>query len=420
MTTRSPTAKGIEVPDLVAVKADQAISTLRDLGLMPVTWSAAVDDVKDAGYVLGLEPPAGTTVRAKTLITLSVATHPDFQGHDVDLDLQPDRPMQPPLAWPLSAPTGFASPDSKTASEPLTVAFPGTAAADSVPAPASPSSRAAFGDFPHDDAGASVDALTAGAAADLYLDDVSAPVPTPDQLAADAEWDRLRATEAARHAAQRPSTATAIAETAPEPTVLSGEPDAPLERERASEDQARRDARRRSARRYRRLTGKQKALIGAVLALTLLLIVAAVSGHKPAAHQAAHTVARRGARPARKPTTPAVLPQTPTSVPPRRVVRVRTRTRVVTVTVTTPSPHPRPSHSSSHTTAATGASSYTPPVSTHTGETPAVTPSVTDNHTAPTSSPQPSAPASAHPTSGGTGGGSTLQSPDGATAPPQP
>ena len=110
MTTRSPTARAIEVPDLVGDKADQAIQTLRELGLMPVTWSAAVDDVKEAGFVLGLEPPAGTTVRAKTLITLSVATHPDFQGHDVDLDLPPDTPMQPPLAWPLSAPTGFAQP----------------------------------------------------------------------------------------------------------------------------------------------------------------------------------------------------------------------------------------------------------------------------------------------------------------------
>ena len=94
--------------------------------------------------------------------------------------------------------------------------------------------------------------------------------------------------------------------------MLAGEPDA-LERERAPEDQARRDARRRSARRYRRLTGKQKALIGVVLALTLLLVAAAVSGHKPRAHQAAHAVARRGTRPARKPTTPAVLPQTPTT-----------------------------------------------------------------------------------------------------------
>ena len=141
MTTRSPTAKGIEVPDLVGDKADQAIQTLRELGLMPVTWSAAVADVKEAGFVLGLEPPAGTTVRAKTLITLSVATHPDFQGHDVDLDLPPDRPMQPPLAWPLSAPTGFAQPHPDAAPPTVTVAFPSAAAPAALSAPASPTPR---------------------------------------------------------------------------------------------------------------------------------------------------------------------------------------------------------------------------------------------------------------------------------------
>ncbi len=415
MTTRSPTARAIEVPDLVGDKADQAIATLRELGLMPVTWSAAVNDVKEAGFVLGLEPPAGSTVRAKTLITLSVATHPDFQGHaDGDLDLLPDTPMQPPLAWPLSGATGFANPDPEADSRARTVTFPTADAPDTVSVPASPTPDAAFTEIPQD-ADASVEALTPGAAAGLYVDDVSAPVPSPDQLAADAEWDRLRAAEAARH----PSTATAIQQAAPAPTVLADEPD-DLHRERASEDQARRDARRRSARRYRRLTGRQKALIGVVLAPTLLLVAAAVSGHKPATHQTAHALARRGTRSARGPSTPAVLPQTPTSVPPRRVERVRTRTRVVTVTVTTPSPHPRPSHSSSHTPAASGPTPYTPPVSTHTSVTPAVAPSVTENRTAPASSPQPSAPASAHPTSSGTGGRSTLQSPDGATAPPQP
>ena len=419
MTTRSPTAKGIEVPDLVAFKADEAIQTLRELGLMPVTWSAAVADVKEAGYVLGLEPPAGTTVRAKTLITLSVATHPDFQGHDVVLDLPSDRPMQPPLAWPLSAPTGFASPDPATSSHALTVTFPRAAATDALSVPASPSASTAFVEIPHDDAGASVEALTPEAPADFYLDDVSAPVPTPDELAADAEWDRLRAAEAARHAAQQPGTATAIAPAAPEPAPLAAESD-DLERDRKLEDQARRDARRRSARRYRRLTGKQKALIAGVLALTLLLVAAALSGHKPPAHWAAHSVTRRGTRPARKPGTSAVLPQTPARVPPRRAVRVRTRTRVVTVTVTTPSPHPRPTHSSSRTAAPSSSSSYTPPVSTHTSETPAVKPAVTSYRPAPTSSPQPSVPESAHPSSGGTGGGSTLRSPDGATAPPQP
>ena len=418
MTTRSPTARAIEVPDLVGDKADQAIQALRELGLMPVTWSAAVADVKEAGFVLGLEPPAGTTVRAKTLITLSVATHPDFQGHDVDLDLQPDRPMQPPLAWPLSAPTGFASPDREADSHALAVTFPSAAAPDGLSPPASPTPAAAFREIPQD-ADESVGALAPGAAmAGLYLDDVSAPVPTPDEVAAEDEWDRLRAAEAARHASQQASTVAATLPAAPQPTMLADGPD-DLERERATEDQARRDARRRSARRYRRLTGKQKALIGGVLALTLLLVAAALSGHKPPAHQPGRALARRGT-PARKPSTPSVLPQTPATVPPRHVVRVHTRTRVVTVTVTTPAPRPRQSHSSSHITAASGSSSYTPPVSTHTSETPVVTPSVTENRTAPASSPQASAPVSAHPTSGGTGGGSTLQSPDGATAPPQP
>ena len=231
MTTRSPTARAIEVPDLVGDKADQAIQTLRELGLMPVTWSAAVADVKEAGFVLGLEPPAGTTVRAKTLITLSVATHPDFQGHDVDLDLQPDRPMQPPLAWPLSAPTGFAQPHPDADSPAAHCRVPerrraGRPVGARVPDPRRPPSR----EIPQRDADASVEALTPGAAADLYLDDVSAPVPTPDELAADDEWDRLRAAEAARHAAQQPSTATATPQAAPEPTVLAAEPD-DLERE---------------------------------------------------------------------------------------------------------------------------------------------------------------------------------------------
>jgi len=418
MTTRSPTAKGIEVPDLVGDKADQAIQTLRELGLMPVTWSAAVADVKEAGFVLGLEPPAGTTVRAKTLITLSVATHPDFQGHDVDLDLPPDRPMQPPLAWPLSAPTGFAQPHHDTAPPTVTVAFPSAAAPAALSAPASPPLAPAFGEIPQQDADASAEALTPGTAADVYLEDVSAPVPIPDELAADDEWDRLCAAEAARHAAQHPSADPATPQAAPESTPLAADPD-DFEPEAASEDQARRDARRRSARRYPRLTGKQKALTGGVLALTLLLVAAALSGHKPA-HQAAHAGGRPRTPSARKPSPRAVLPHTTATTPPRPVVRVRTRTRVVTVTVSTPSPHPRPSHSSSHTTAASGSSSYTSPVSTHTSEAPAVTPSVTDSHTAPASSPQPSVPESAHPTSGGTGGGSTLQSPDGATAPPQP
>lgn len=414
MTTRSPTARAIEVPDLVGAKADEAIQALRELGLMPVTWSAAVDDVEDAGFVLGLEPPAGSTVRAKTLITLSVATHPDFQGHaDVGLDLQPETPMQPPLAWPLSGPTGFARPHPEAGSQPLTVAFPPAATPGASPPPLpSPTGDAPFQAFPRDYAGSHPEQLTP-AAADLYLHDVSAPVPTPDQLEADAEWDRLRAAEAARHAAQQPRSGGAAPVPAPpDPTVRAAEVDE-VEPERKLEDQARRDARRRSSRRYRRLTGKQKALVGGVLALTLLLVGAAVSGHKPSAQRAAHapSSASRRPRPAPKPGAPAVLPQTPAVAP------ARTHTRVVTVTVTTPSPHPRPAKTSSRRTAATASRPNTAAASAP----PAVAPAVSGNAIAPTSSFKPaSAPVSAHPITAGTGGGSTLQSPDGKTAPPQP
>jgi hypothetical protein len=414
MTTRSPTARAIEVPDLVGSKADEAIQSLRELGLMPVTWSAAVDDVEDAGFVLGLEPPAGSTVRAKTLITLSVATHPDFQGHtDAGLDLQPDTPMQPPLAWPLSGPTGLARPHLEAGSQPPTVAFPPAATPGASPSPlASPTGDAPFQAFPGDYAGSHAEPLASAAPADLYLHDVSAPVPTPDQLEADAEWDRLRAAEAARHAAQQPTSGAAAPVPAPpDATVRAAELDE-LEPARTLEDQARRDARRRSARRYRRLTGKQKALVGGVLALTLLLVGAAVSGHKPRAPRPAHAPAsaRRATRPTPKPGASAVLPQTPKAAP------VRTRTRVVTVTLATPSPHPRATNHSARSTAASASRSST----TAASAPPAVAPAVSGNATAPASSFKPaSAPVSAHPITAGTGG-STVQSPDGKTAPPQP
>ena len=101
MTTRTPTGRAIEVPDLVGVKADQAIQKLRELGLMAITWAAEVEDINEAGFVLGLDPPAGSPVRPKTFITMSVAAHPDVQGHaDDSLAGQADRLVEPPLTGP--------------------------------------------------------------------------------------------------------------------------------------------------------------------------------------------------------------------------------------------------------------------------------------------------------------------------------
>lgn len=81
MTTRTPTRRAIDVPDLVGVRAEQAIQILRELGLMSITWAAAIEDASAAGYVLGLDPPAGSIVRLKACIAVSVAVHPDRQGH---------------------------------------------------------------------------------------------------------------------------------------------------------------------------------------------------------------------------------------------------------------------------------------------------------------------------------------------------
>jgi len=101
MTTRTPTGRAIEVPDLVGLNADQAIHKLRELGLLPCTWSAGVQDVNDAGVVLGLDPPAGSRVRPRALITMSVASHPDFRGHADDSPRgQADKLVEPTLTEP--------------------------------------------------------------------------------------------------------------------------------------------------------------------------------------------------------------------------------------------------------------------------------------------------------------------------------
>jgi hypothetical protein len=425
MTTRAPTARAVEVPDLVGDKADQAIQQLRALGLMPITWSSAVEDVNDAGFVLGLDPPPGTPVRPKGHVTMSVATHPDFQGHGEDaIDAPPDPPVQTPLTWPLSSPTGFAAPAATPTSGALTDAFPTAATPDAPSAPASSPFDAAFREVRHDAAGPSSAAQpTPGVAADLYALDIAAPVPTPDEISADAEWDRLRAAEAARHAAgQRDSTDSETAPTIVQPAVGADEAAAP-DSAQALEEQARREARRRSARRHHRLTLKQKAIVGGVLALTLLIVLGAMSGHKPVAPAGAHTAAHLATAPARTTAAPAPPAQHKRPKPrkPRVIVRWRTRTRVVRVKVHTPAPsNPQAIGSSPAAPVSAGPSTAAAPT---TGA--GVAPPSSDGSASPPAASTPSqktasTPSSADSRSSGHGGGSTLQSPDGSTAPPQP
>jgi hypothetical protein len=427
MTTRVSPARAIEVPDLVGDKADQAIQELRALGLMPITWSSAIEDVNDAGFVLGLDPPPGTPVRPKAHVTMSVATHPDFQGHaDNALDSPPDPQVQTPLTWPLSSPTGFAAPAATPTSEALTDAFQTAATPDAPSAPASSPFDAAFREVRRDAVGPSsaAEEPTPGVAADLYARDIAAPVPTPEEISADAEWDRLRAAEASRHAAGRgDSTESEPAPTIAQPAVTSDDAAPPGSAE-ALEEQARREARRRSARRHRRLTLKQTAIVGGVLALTLLIILGAMSGHKPtvrppaAAHIAAHrATAPAGTAPA--PSTPAPHKR-PKARKPRVIVRWRTRTRVVRVKVQTPAPsNPQASGSSPAAPVSAGRSTEAAP-STGAGVAPTSSGAPASHPATSTPSHQPATPSSADSRSSGHGGGRALQSPDGSTAPPQP
>jgi hypothetical protein len=426
MATRAPTNRAIEVPDLVGDKADQAIQQLRALGLMPITWSAAVDDVNDAGFVLGLDPPPGTPVRPKGHVTMSVATHPDFQGYaDDGPGAPPDPAVQTPLTWPLSSPTGFAVAKPAPTYEAFTDAFPTAVTPDAPSAPASSPFDAAFREVRHDAVGpSSAAAPTPGVAADLYALDVSAPVPTPDEISADSDWERLRAAEAARHAADpHGSTEAEAASTILHPSVGVAEAASPDSAE-ALEEQARREARRRSARRHRRVTLKQKMIVGGVLALTLLIVLGAMSGHKPVGRPAAaHATPHRATRPARTTTAPPPVPRhkRPKARKPRVIVRWRTRTRVVRVKVHTPaSSNPQPSASSPATPVSAGPSTPAAP-STGAGVAPTSSGASASRPAASTPSHQPaSTPSSADSRSSGHGGGSTLQSPDGSTAPPQP
>jgi hypothetical protein len=453
MTTSTPTGRVFALPDLVGVKAAQAIEQLRALGLTPVPLASVVPDVDQAGYVLGLDPPATTQVRAKARITLSVATHPDFDGRAEAGIAEPlSAPVQPPLHWPQSAPAGIATPEPEYDPSALNGAPTSAATPDVSFAPAPPPpGDAAFGEFPQDGGSSRADSATVGVAAESYVDDLSAPVPTPGDFAALDEWDRLRNDEASRFVDEHvPAEGGATVE-APviRPSVAGGE-QTDLERERAAEEKAKHDARRRSARRYRRLTFKQKLIVAGVFALTLLLVVAAASNHKPHADRTAkktvatHTTTH--STPVKK--HPAPTKHKPPVKPKRRVIvrtRTRTRTKVVTVTVKTPTtPVPTDNTSSYVPPASTGnVDNYTPttpvasethaPTSTVATDTQAPTHTVasathTTSRAAPTKRPTSSASsskpahthASAEPTSSGTGGASTLQNPDGATAPPNP
>ena len=101
MNTSTPTGRTIEVPNLVGVRANRAIQMLRELGLLPMTWATEVKDPNEAGVVLGLEPPAGTLVRPRALITMCVAGHPDFRGHADDSPPgQPDKVAELTLTGP--------------------------------------------------------------------------------------------------------------------------------------------------------------------------------------------------------------------------------------------------------------------------------------------------------------------------------
>jgi beta-lactam-binding protein with PASTA domain len=100
MTTRTLTRRAIELPDLVGVRADHAIQRLRELGLVPNTWSAEVAEVNEAGVVLGLDPAAGSPVRPRALITIGVAAHPDLRGYDDELPGPPDKRAVPAVTGP--------------------------------------------------------------------------------------------------------------------------------------------------------------------------------------------------------------------------------------------------------------------------------------------------------------------------------
>jgi len=447
MTTRTSTGRAIEIPDLVGDKADKAIQRLRELGLMPIMWSAEVDDVNHAGFVLGLDPPAGTPVRPKAPVTMSVATHPDFQGHADDSFAQSDELVQPPLTWPLSSPSGLAAPATPPPHADASVDAFATAATPGAPsAPASSPIDAASREIRHPDAAASsAEQPTPGVAADPY--DVSAPVPAPDEISAEDEWTRLRAAEAARHAADHPASdelqapPLALIEYAPEETAPQVDAD-------ALEEQARRQAARRRARRRRRLTLRQKAIVASVLAVTVLIGVMAMSGRKPQADPAktAHIASHHRKRLAHSAATPAMggheharpaahhTRAKAASRPVRhhkkhrrphervtRAARERIRTHVTTVTLHAPGPSSTATNSRSSAAPIDTTPSTTTPASAGAGSPTTAAPPTSNPPAASTPSHQSSSvPSSSGSGSSGTGGGSTLQSPDGTTAPPQP
>lgn len=420
MATTIPTGRFLPVPDLVGVKAPEAIARLRQLGLTPVTLPSAVTDVSEAGMVLGIDPPADSPVRSRAKITLSVGTHPERDARLASTGTEPSAPVQPPLTWPRSAEVGLAAPAPEFAAHELSGA-PQSAAKPGVTCAPASSSDAAFREFPLGAGSSRADTTAPGAAANPYVDDLSEAVPTPADYAAQDEWDRLRASESARFADDyAPGAGTTEAATEEPPIVTAEVVD--LQAERAAEERARRDARRRSARRYRRMSLKQRVVLGGLFGLIVLLIIAAATNKpklKPHGAGSTATTTTPATPPVKAPArTHAPVKHAPKPTLPRKhkapfkrrvIVIHRTRTKVVTVTVTTPTSTPT-----------SVGSSYTPPATTSTyTHSSSATTTPTDH--APSASSKPaSSHASADKTSSGTGGGSTLQTPNGATAPPTP
>jgi hypothetical protein len=435
MATTSPsTGRFIQVPDLIGFQAKDAVEALRVGGFTPVTYPHPVDNVSEAGFIVGTEPPPLSAIRPGSHVSLSVGSHPDFDWRaNATVDTAQSTPTQLPLTWPHSADPGLAKPEPEfdphaVEPAPTSAANPGVTST-----PASPSD-AAVREHPLDAGSSRVDTTTLGAAAESYADDLSASVPTPEDLDA---WQRLRQSETASYAdeqaARDDDTNAASVDDSEIPFANAEIVD--VQAERAAQERARREARRRSARRYRRLTTKQKAVIGGLLGLVVLLVLSATSthkharGHATAATTTTTTPSRTKTRvkahhPATDKTTTAAPKKRKTTVAPpakhkapvKRVVVIHTHTKVVTVTVTSPTQTPYSGSDSSYTPPA---SSYTPPSSTNTHTAVPTTTTAAQHSTSTTSKPA-STHATADKSSSGSGGGSALQSPTGATAPPSP
>lgn len=85
MSAPTPHVQAIKVPDFVGFQAVQGILMLRELGLLAVTWPGEVEDVSEVGFVIGLDPPPGTLIRARALIAVCVGVQPDPDGQGEEL-----------------------------------------------------------------------------------------------------------------------------------------------------------------------------------------------------------------------------------------------------------------------------------------------------------------------------------------------